>query len=145
MTYCDCHFSIGGERLENPCCPQHGRTVEPVAEGPDRFACGDCGVVNMYRPRHPETAYDHLFEVVPDPIARLKVLEAVQIIVSHARHEEREACAAIADLEQRAFEGHLRSCKLLKKRGLQHEAGAQIARDIAHYIRQRSAKDQNST
>jgi len=52
---CDCHYSVGGARFENPCCPTHGvhveRLVEPIAEGPDRFACGHCAAVNVWHPR----------------------------------------------------------------------------------------------
>ncbi len=65
------------------------------------------------------------------------IADLANLITSYVR-EEREACARLADIEKNACEHHLRATKAAGKRGINHQAGAQIARDIAHYIRARS-------
>lgn len=54
-----------------------------------------------------------------------------------ARAEEREDCAKLADIETNACNHHLRAAKAARRKGIQHEAGAQIASAIATFIRRR--------
>jgi hypothetical protein len=144
---------IGDERVLGY-DPVHGETTEPVPlceriealaeEG--RYAMDRCEALESETKTAPITtaleAKVWLLLRLPgnafDDESLSELAEDLAREMERVRSDEREACAKLCDHEQRACEGHLRAVQALGRKGVQHRAGAQIARDCAAFIRRRA-------
>lgn len=61
--------------------------------------------------------------------------QALACVFTRIRNETIEECAALCDRERRACEFHMETVQQIGHKGRQHKAGAQIAGDLAVYIR----------
>jgi hypothetical protein len=117
-------------------CTLCQRITDPYCGGPLPEAwdvlCGYCSDAKL------GGLYDRIAALETKLWAAETTNGLVPIEVRMAVEKEREACAKLADTEERACESHLRACKLMRKKGIQHQAGSQIARAIATFIRRRS-------